>query len=277
MRILVSYRGIPGRPGWASGDAMIRALRTLGHEAIPYGNIYQSQMPIADHWRDAPPPAADLLLWMECNDRDDQYVELLDLPCRRVLWDFDTSMHEDFTRVLAEHFETVYVANHGELRDGWRYLPYGIDAEVFRPRPKPGGRVAIIGTPFPERVEFAKATGVQIVSGIYGDDYARAVAELSVHVHHHDSGGDGLLVSRVWETLASGTVLLTQDTESIRRHFEDRVHLQLYSDAADCRVKLNELMARPWRRRELADAGRAEILARHTWLERAKEILHDLG
>lgn len=278
MKILVSYRGIPGRPGWASGDAMVRALRALGHDAIPYGTIYQTQTPIDQYWAGAPPPLGiDMLLWMECNDRDNQYTEILDLDCQtRILWDFDTAMHQDFTRVLAEHFDVVYVANWAQRRKGWRYLPYGIDAEMFHPRPKPGGRVAIIGTPFRERVEFATAVGVPVVHGLYGEDYARAVAELDIHVHHHDSGGEGLLVSRVWETLASGTVLLTQDTESVRRHFDDDVHLRLYRDAYDCRAVLSELMADDRQRRMLAASGRAEIVRRHTWVDRARAMMEDL-
>jgi spore maturation protein CgeB len=276
MRILVSYRGIPGRPGWATGDYVVAALRRLGHQVYPYGNIYKSEVPIASCGPlTGPPPLVDLILWLECNDLDEQYIEILDLPCRRVIWEFDTSMHEDYSRALWKNFDHVFVANPRYAVDGARYLPYAIDPDRFHPGPQIRD-VAIVGTPFKERVEFARAIDVPVVSDIYGDEYAAFIRSLRIHVHHHDSGGDGLIVCRIWETLASGVCLLTQDTPSIRRHFGEE-HVALYHDVYDCRVRIAELLHDEDRRCRIREQGREEILAKHTWEVRVKELLEVIG
>lgn len=275
MRILVSGRGIPDRKGWSNAECLARGFRALGHDAILYGNVYQTDDPI-----DAYSPLTgcinpDLLVWTECNDGDAQYSELLTLKCPKVCWDFDTSMHEDFSRWLWKHFDKVYVANPNYRREA-QYLPYGVDETLFHPGIQRND-AAIVGTPFPERVEFAARAGVEVIQGLYGAAYAEFVRSLKVHVHHHDSGGEGLLVSRIWETMASGVCLLTEDSLSIRRHFQPGVNVEVYDSPWDCKRKLDGLLNDNERRQNIARNGYSEVLRRHTWTCRARRIIADMG
>lgn len=276
MRILISGRGIPGRPGWSNAEGIAKGFTALGHTPILYGNKYQTDDPIDKYCtRTGPPRRVDLLLWTECNDSDPQYQELLAIKCPKVIWDFDTSMHEDFSRWLWAKFDRVYCANPNYRRETV-YLPYGVDESHFRPgeRTLPA---AIVGTAFEERVEFAKRAGLSVVTGLYGEDYAKLIRSLKIHVHHHDSGGEGLLVSRVWETMASGSVLLTADNLSIRRHFTPGVNVALYEDAWDCKRQVDALLRDDERRNNIGQNGYSEVLRRHTWTSRCRRILADMG
>lgn len=272
MRIIVSYRGIPQSPGWATGDYMVQALRQLGHDAVPYGNYYQTT-----EWMGRDTSGADLLLWMECNDQDRQYVELLDLQCRKVFWDFDTAMHLDHSLVLAAHFDRVYLANPALLHHfpGAKYLPYAADPVRFGPTSARRSGVAIIGTPFSSRVAFAAEAGIHVQSGLFRHDYVKALGSLQVSVHHTSSGGAGLLVMRIWETMACGTCLLTERDQTIGRHFMEDRHFVAFSDADEARKKIAWLLeSGKWQ--SIGQVAREEILMNHTYHHRARTILEGL-
>ena len=275
MRILVSGRGIPGRKGWSNAECLVRGFRKLGHDAVPYGNIYESDEPIDQYSPRTGTVIPDLLVWTECNDGDPQYAELLTLPCHKVIWDFDTSMHEEFSYWLWPKFDKVYVANPNYRRDA-TYLPYGVDETLFFPGKKVNS-AAIVGTPFKERVEFAAKAGVELIQGLYGEEYAAFIRSLKIHVHHHDSGGEGLLVSRVWETMASGVVLVTHDNLSIRRHFTHNVNVVLYDTPWDCARRIDELLRDDVKRNNISQNGYGEVMRRHTWTARARRIIADMG
>ena len=279
MNILVTYRqnNDPGQ-GWETGAALCRALRRLGHTAHPYGTTYLTGEQIA------PQPAwtPDLIVFMECGDGEPQYLDIRSrwpgVPL--VMWLFDTGRSVEYMqhhRELVDHLkpDRLFMANPDMLPHfpGSLYLPYAADETRFKPTTAPKSGAAIIGTPFPERVEFARRVGVDVVQTQTGQEYADAVARLQVHVHHTNSGGDGLLVMRYWETLAVGTVLLCPDSESVRRHFnvdKDPVHLMAYDDAEGAEYLLG---ASEYELGKIAESGRAHVLARHTYRHRAQEIL----
>ena len=96
MKILVSFRGIPQSPGWATGDFVVKAFRKLGHEVFPYGNYYQTAERIegldqTTLFRQE----YDLVLFLECNDGDPQCTEWHSNGTSKTRalasWFFDTS------------------------------------------------------------------------------------------------------------------------------------------------------------------------------------------
>lgn len=280
MQILVSYRGIPGGSGWETGASMVRAFRALGHEVVTYGHVYHSNNRLLGHWDGKTP--IDLALCMECGDEEPQHAELGVVGARRAYWDFDTALHEGGTVELVFRLNPhrVFLANPRYVeagRFGAHYLPYAADPELCPRGTGPRRGIAILGSPFRERLEFCEQTGIGLEAGLFRESYARKLASLQVHVHHHASGGNGLLVMRVWETLACGTCLLTEDDPSLLRHFEPGRHLVTYRDAADCRDKAKWLLADDEARERIAAAGHAEVMAHHTYRHRAEEILRVMG
>jgi len=256
---------------------MVRAFRRLGHEAWPYGTVYQTGQMIA-----CPPPwTPDLILYIECGDSDPQYLHFANrgrVPL--VYWEFDTARYPERTRTILDALkpEHVYLANPDMVPafPGAEYLPYAADDQKFKPWDGPKHGAAIIGSPFPERVDFARKIGVDVIQTRTGQEYADAVAKLQVHVHHTNSGGEGLLVMRYWETLACGTVLLCPDSPSVRCHFTPGITLKCYRTPLEAKDMLERQLASNEVCQRFANMGRAQILAHHTYRHRAQAILDGL-
>ena len=308
MRIVVAYRSIPGAPGWATGDSMVRAFRRLGHEVWPYAKVYQRdewivpgcQWVTADKWEDARPTgftpgSVDLLLRMECGDDETQYPELAALDCPKVYWTVDVARYPERERGIVERLGAVPPlvltgnAQHLVWKGGKRfvraagrdfsggYLPYAVDPDHFYPLEQDfhphdaRGGAAIVGSAFPERAEFAGRAGLSLISDCYHDEYACQLRRLKIHVHHHASGGQGLLVMRPWETMGSGTLLLTEEDETHKLHPD--IPWLTYSNADDCRSKVEHLLVHETTRQKTAELQHRAVMKNHTYLHRAQSIL----
>ena len=280
MKILVTYRGNQGPgAGWETGAALVRALRRMGHQAHPYGTVYQTGQRIAPE----APWKPELIIFMECGDGDQQYIEFATRGCPMAMWLFDTGRDEKYQehhRLLVDHLkpEHLFMANPDAIPSfpGSKYLPYAADETRFKPTTGPKKGTAIIGNPFAERVAFAAKVGVEVIQTETGQEYADAVARLQVHVHHTNSGGDGLLVMRYWETLCCGTVLLCPDSAGVRRHFEPGKHLAVYRDLAEAEAVLKAVAGQDLDISDISESGREHVLAHHTYRHRAQEILDSL-
>jgi hypothetical protein len=85
---------------------------------------------------------------------------------------------------------------------------------------------------------------------------------------------------RVFEAMMCGSTLLTEASgNGLTDLFRNNEHLVLYEkgNTADAAEKINSLLANKARAREIAHAGRAEILARHTPQNRADTLLQILA
>ena len=78
---------------------------------------------------------------------------------------------------------------------------------------------------------------------------------------------------RPFETLASATCLLAEDTPALRELFQPGQEVETFTSADDCRLKLAGLLDEPERARQLAEAGFRLILAEHTYEQRARVLL----
>ncbi|HEV3025606.1 MAG TPA: glycosyltransferase, partial [Pirellulales bacterium] len=80
---------------------------------------------------------------------------------------------------------------------------------------------------------------------------------------------------RVFEALASGSLVMTNDlTENgLPELFRDGVHLATYTSGEDLLEKLRYYLQREELRERIAAAGRAEVVAKHTYLHRVRQIL----
>lgn len=282
MKIAVSYRGIPQSPGWATGDHLITAFRDLGHDAQPYGRYY-SQPGSDGRGREmcgvplGPAPIdPDLVVWLECGDADAQYLELVDYKCPVVFWDFDTLLHVEPSQRLMALLQpaAMFVANPlaAPALPGSKYLPYAAPDVFFPPEAYQREGAAMIGSPFPDRVEFAAAAGIKL-GQLSHADYLKALWRLAIHVHHLDSGGTGLLVMRVFETLASGALLLTRPTPALFRHFLPGVHCCTYSSAENCRDVVAWWLEHEEERAQIAETAMETVRREHMYRHRAEEIL----
>jgi hypothetical protein len=226
VKVLVSYRGIPQSPGWATGDFVVKALRTLGHEVYPYAKYYQQnrwveERPLLDHHR------WDLILFMECNDGDPQYPELKVTPARHTAcWLFDTSYHQDRYRSLVNYFkfDDIFLANPLTVQeyrvwgyDRVHYLPYAFDSEkhVRGPNHEKTMDVALVGSIRDDRKHLAKMLGkrgidLQLIGGVFREQYVDALASARFVVNQNPPQGRGLLNMRHFEAQAAGSIVIEQ-------------------------------------------------------------------
>ena len=278
-RILVSYRGIPQSPGWATGDMVTRAFRAMGHMAFPYGNYYQTS-----RWIEPVDGAFDrewdLLLFMECGDGDRTYTELRSVRAlKRASWFFDAALHPekwlDIVRLF--DFDANFVANRGMADQAPRcqHLPYAADRVLhYRPPSHPKQRfLALAGSDRPERravAEVLSFTGVQLQTGLFREAFIDHLASSFFTISDIAGGGAGLVPMRPFEALAAGSALITPADDGVRSlglpciEYRTREHL-----AFICR-RLLECQDRP------DPAGQDLVMKCHSYECRCEAILRQV-
>lgn len=78
---------------------------------------------------------------------------------------------------------------------------------------------------------------------------------------------------RIWESMATGTMLLTQRVEGIENFFKDKKDLVLYDSLDDAIEKARYYLSHNEERMAIASSGLNRILSGHTYADRAKAIL----
>lgn len=231
MKILVSYRGIPQSPGWATGDMVVKALRALGHFVVPYAKNYQSEEWVEqrdESWtrenkfQEISRQDWDLHLYMEMNDGEQQYTELRDIRARKTAcWLFDTSYYPDHLTGLNDffRFDRQFIANPLDVHRFPRasYSPYACDPELHgRSLDVPKTRdVALVGSIRKDRTDLAKELGrhgiiLELIGDVFRDDYIDALASSRIVINQNPEEGRGLLNMRFWEAQAAGSSLLSE-------------------------------------------------------------------
>jgi spore maturation protein CgeB len=78
---------------------------------------------------------------------------------------------------------------------------------------------------------------------------------------------------RTFEAMACRQVLLTEDVPPLHELFKDGEHLVTYRTIDEAVDLAKGLLADPERRKGIAESGYQEILAKHTYNHRVREIL----
>jgi len=297
MKILISYRGIPQSPGWATGDLVVDAFKQLGHEVYIYGNLYKcgvsSKIPGSISIDEVKNMNFDLALYMEMNDDDSQYVELKYINARvRAYWDFDVSYHPDFTNAICHYmdFDHIFCANpdYQDFFDGIALrvsvLPYAfcnkkhtLSRRNFHDRKY---QFAIIGSPWKKREEIVKALcneglDAYLIADVFREEYVDTLNNTKVSINYNVSSGRGLLVMRVWESLSTGCCLLTNSDDHISRFLSVGNDCLVYKDIPGLVETCKRIDTEPWIALHVAMNGHATGMAHHTYMKRAKSILKD--
>jgi glycosyltransferase involved in cell wall biosynthesis len=96
-------------------------------------------------------------------------------------------------------------------------------------------------------------------------------AAVVVADHHESMRANGFVANRIFDVLASGGVVLSDDVRGIDELFGDLV--PTYSDASELEGRVRQLLADDALRRSLASRGREAVLLSHTLDHRADEWL----
>ncbi|MFO7870636.1 MAG: glycosyltransferase [Kiritimatiellia bacterium] len=231
------------------------------------------------------------------------------------LWTIDAP--RDFDPVLraAPHYDRVFcggteaieiLENHG-VDASW--LPFACDTELHRPvelsaddREAYGRDAVFVGSFYSHRLDvFKELAGSSF--GIWGPGWQKVPADhpLRPHVvpgqtspetwkkiysaaktvvvaHYQDGKTPCYQASpKVYEALACGAFVLADDQKDVFRLFEDGTHLVRFTNGNELKEAVDYYAHRPEERKRIAEAGRAEVLAKHTYAHRMRRLIKTLN
>jgi spore maturation protein CgeB len=83
--------------------------------------------------------------------------------------------------------------------------------------------------------------------------------------------------NRLWRVLGTGGLFLGERVGGIEAFARDGEHAVWYRDAEEAMERVTQLLADPDRRGRIAQAGRAHVLAQHTYRHRLSLLLAGRG
>ncbi|MBI4506137.1 MAG: glycosyltransferase [Chloroflexi bacterium] len=200
-------------------------------------------------------------------------------------WVIDTHLQYDWDYHKAQRFDFVFAAQ----RDGAQrlradgiahvfWLPLAANPLLHRPVPVPKSYDwCFVGRLFPgtrsELVHLLREHFPNCFVGeAYGDEMARILSASRV-VFNRSLGSD--VNMRVFEALACGSLLATNDLadNGLGELLRAGEHYLAYREADDLCAQLAWALARPAERERIAAAGRAAVLATHTYRHRMQTVL----
>jgi GT2 family glycosyltransferase/tetratricopeptide (TPR) repeat protein len=219
---------------------------------------------------------------------DDTDHRLPDSLRPRAYWAIDT--HLDFPARFerAVSCDFVFAAQRDgaeRLRqsgiDSALWLPLACDPEIHRPHDgaKQYG-FAFVGNVVPgPRAELLELLKSRYPSHFIGNAYLHEMARIysaSRVVFNRSVRND--VNMRVFEAVACGSLLVTNDLAENGQDelFRDGVHLVTYRNADELLAKVAYYLKHEEEREAIAAAGRAEVLARHTYRHRMERLLAEV-
>jgi glycosyltransferase involved in cell wall biosynthesis len=163
--------------------------------------------------------------------------------------------------------------------DRARYIPYGYDPKVhfFEPSEKIYD-VVCIGFQFAARAEFGRSLEklglrVRFENGPVFDEYRKILNQSWICFNL--SAADDLNM-RVFESLACGTLLISNVTTDMGRFFVNGVHYAAYTDLDDARRKILYYLEKKDLLREIAAAGHEKVKT-HTYAANLLRMFTEIG
>ena len=160
------------------------------------------------------------------------------------------------------------------------WLPLAADPEIFKSTPmKEAFDLCFVGTPRPgsERQSFLDQVKVKLEG--YRTYFGGAFLRDMVRIHNSSKtvlnrSNLGELTMRVFEALSCGRLLLTDRIgNGLRELFTDETHLIMYEDVDDLVELFKYYVERQDDRARIGHKGQEEVHAKHTYDQRADEIL----
>jgi len=96
-------------------------------------------------------------------------------------------------------------------------------------------------------------------------------ADIVLNDHWDDMRAEGFMSNRLYDALACGACLISDQIDGIEAEFDDAVIT--YRDREQLAVLIDRYLADPDERRRRGDRGRAAVLQRHTFDERARVLV----
>lgn len=267
----VSVLDLSSLPGW----------RVYGGFAIPTGFPPSLAALIPD-------PKPDL--YLEVDGLGQRHLpgtrRLRDHGIATALWGIDSHRYHRriFHEAIMGHFDRLFltqkdaVPGYQRLHPSVYWVPLAADAQLHQERPAERDLdIVFVGNLHParhlDRVRLLDRLAARFTvitrDDLWGEDMARLFSRAKI-VFNRSVGGD--LNMRVFEAMAAGAMLLTDEIGAgLSDLFQDKKHLVTYREH-DLVELAAHYLASPGERQEIARRGQAEVMAYHTYDDRAMRL-----
>ncbi|NQT04138.1 MAG: glycosyltransferase [Planctomycetes bacterium] len=185
------------------------------------------------------------------------------------------------------------------------WLPFACDPDYHRKVPITGedkreyGRdIAFVGAYYPNRWQIFRELE-EFDLGIWGPSWGKVAERMNTSTHIKDvkidvsqwvkiySAAKIVIVThfhggktpcyqaspKIYEALACGSFVLVDNQKDVFSLFENGKHLVLFDNIEDLKQKIRYYLKNPGERKEIAERGRQEVLANHTYRHRIERII----
>lgn len=225
-----------------------------------------------------------LYLWIDSGVDDLSDIE--SLPCPRACYIIDTHCAFETRLAIARRFNFTFLAQKTRLDD---FVRAGVPNVAWAPlacSPKlhavgPMDRkydVAFVGAvpddPNDRRKKLLDAVAWQFPNSWIGkawpEDMARIYAQAKIVVNVSAARDINM---RVFEALASGAMLITDEADGLEELFRDGEHLAIYRNDSDLPLLIEHYLRSDGDRKRIAKAGNALVLNEHTYRHRTRQMM----
>ncbi len=107
---------------------------------------------------------------------------------------------------------------------------------------------------------------------VYHPEYLGAIRDARVILSTVNAKRQGLLTRRLWRSVASGRLYLTQYLDGMEEYFQDGVHLAWFKTVAEGLDKLRWYLEHGEERQQVANRGVTLLNSKHTYRHRLEEF-----
>lgn len=197
------------------------------------------------------------------------------------------------------HFDPLMVSQLKKKgRENVFYLPFSADilpANEKQPKQKKTLKVTFIGNYDSYREKYLESVS-NLGLNIWGDkrwsvsalakNYrgtlpfpkisdVLAKSEIGLNIQHQYPGDGAVL--RVFEVMSSGTLLLSEYEQGLKRLFTLGKEMNVFKDKSDLKEKVTYYLSHAHKRESIAALGYLAIKSHHTYIHRLREILRTIG
>jgi spore maturation protein CgeB len=215
------------------------------------------------------------------------------LPSPNAYWVSDAHLGYEYRLERAKQFDHVFVAQKSFIerfvkdgidRDKIHYLPHAFEPDAYKPLsiidkwdwcfvgyPNSVHRIELLDRfikEFPNYYLGWRLAGVQGYNEIHDVNEKYNMSKIVIN----DAVNQDLNM-RVFETLGAGRLLITQDIPELRENFTHGKHLLTYGSIDYAVIEARGILKDNEKMAAIAKAGHDEVMEKHTYMHRTKEIL----
>ncbi len=209
------------------------------------------------------------------------------INCIKACYLIDVHLDIDRRIEVAKNFDYVFIAQRQYIDDFKRagiervfWLPLGCDPEIHGKRDvSKVYDVGFVGS----LNDHKRIKMLEKISEKFNLHYERCFLEKMAEVYSKSKIVFNISVKndlnmRVFEALCSGSMLITDEAKGsgLTELFKDREHLVVFKNEEELIQLIDYYLKNDEERERIAEAGRREVLKRHTYSHRADEIIRQI-